>query len=218
MRVIRVLQQMTIYNFLSFLAVIIPIVYSPGPMTMFLMANGMQNKFTETWPVLFGANNAYLLSIIIFSMGLDSILRQNVWILNSVQIIGIMYLLYLAYVQWGKKSVINSNQNSFEVLTSKSSLYYKGAFVALTNPKAILLFSLVLPQFANEEGNFYLQICVLGMTFLILQFSSGCIYLFFGRWMSLFIEKPHHQALINRVSSLILILISGFLLYRLIYF
>lgn len=40
---------MDIFNLLSFITIIIPIVYSPEPMTLFLMSNGMQNKFKETW-------------------------------------------------------------------------------------------------------------------------------------------------------------------------
>lgn len=206
---------MNIYTYLSFLVLVITIVYSPGPMTLFLMSNGMQRKFKEAWPILLGANHAYLISIIIFAAGLSGLLQKNIWILKLVQIIGIIYLLYLSYVQWKKAPFNNSQQVSLEVNKNNNSLYLKGAFIALSNPKAILLFSVVFPEFISGAGNRLLQIIILGMTFLILQFSSGCVYLFFGHRMNNAIEKPKYQIMINKVSSLVLVIVAGFLLYKL---
>ena len=66
------------------------------------------------------------------------------------------------------------------------------------------------------DGYFHLlQVFILGITFLVLQFSSGCVYAYFGKRIKNLVEKPGHQNVINKISALVLIFVAGFLLVRL---
>lgn len=186
-------------------------VYSPGPMTMFIMANGMKMQYRNIWPILIGANNAYLISIIVFTTGLTQLLQQNMFILKTVRIGGIIYLLYLAYAQWNKK--FGLIPTVFEI-SKNSSLYAKGALIAFSNPKTIILFGLIFPQFIVEGEYRLLQIAILGLTFLVLQFSSSCVYAYFGQRIKNLVEKPFYQHLINKISAIVLVFVAGFLLVR----
>lgn len=203
---------MTLSSYISFFILVFTLVYSPGPMTMFMMANGMKMQYRNIWPILIGANNAYLISIIIFTVGLTQILQQNALLMKGVQVGGIIYLLYLAYVQWNKKIT----PGALQIDTSKrSSLYTKGALIALSNPKTIILFGVIFPQFIVDGDDRLLQIAIFGMTFLALQFSSGCVYAYFGKRIKEFVEKPFYQNLMNKLTSLVLLLVAGFLFVKL---
>ncbi|OAI49444.1 hypothetical protein AYO45_02450 [Gammaproteobacteria bacterium SCGC AG-212-F23] len=181
---------------------------------MFMMANGMKMKYQNIWPILIGANNAYLLSIILFTIGLTQLFEENIYLLKGIQIGGIIYLLYLAYMQWHKKMVAASS--SLEIDTSKkSSLYKKGAFIALSNPKTIVLFGVIFPQFMTKGEYHFLQIIILGVTFLALQFSSGCVYAYFGQRINKMVENPCYQNRMNKISAIALIIVAGFLLIKL---
>lgn len=200
-------------SYLSFLILVFTIVFSPGPMTMFMMSNGMKMQYHKIWPVLIGANNAYLISIFIFTIGLTEVLQKNIFILKTVQIVGLIYLLYLAYTQWNKKNIHDQAHTSLK--TSKSSsLYSRGALIAFSNPKTIILFGLIFPQFIVSGKNQILQITILGATFLTLQLASGCIYAYFGRRIKMLVEKPNYQYLINKISATVLVIVAGFLLVR----
>src|SRR3990167_5829714 len=205
---------MTISNYLSFFILVFTMVYSPGPMTMFMMANGMKMQYRNIWPILIGANNAYLISIIVFTVGLTQLLQHNLLLLKVVQIGGIIYLLYLAYGQWNKKMMLGYTPAPLEVSKS-SSLYTKGALIAFSNPKTIILFGIIFPQFIVEGENRLLQIAIFGITFLVLQFSSGCVYAYFGRRIKDLVEKPFYQQLINKISAFILVIVAAFLLVKL---
>jgi homoserine/homoserine lactone efflux protein len=205
---------MTLTSYLSFIVLVITMVYTPGPMTMFMMANGMKMQYKNVWPILIGANNAYLVSIVVFTVGLTEILQKNMLIFTIVQIAGALYLLYLAYTQWNK-AAISANVSEKLEITSKSSLYIKGVFIALSNPKAIILFGIVFPQFIIEGDDQLLQIIIFGATFLVLQFSSGWAYAYFGQRIKYLMEKPHYQNLLNRISAVVLIIVAGFLLVKL---
>lgn len=188
-------------------------VYSPGPMTLFIMANGIKMQYRQIYPVLIGANHAYLLSIIIFSFGLAGLLRSNELLLKSIQILGIIYLLFLSFKQWTKKINVTSELN-FDKETKKSALYTKGVLIALSNPKTILLFSVIFPQFVTADHNYYVQIAILGSTFLALQFSSGCFYAYFGQAIKKYLDKPKHNRLINQISAIVLLLVAAFLMTK----
>lgn len=204
---------MTLSTYLSFFILVFTLVYSPGPMTMFMMANGMKMQYRNIWPILIGANNAYLISIIVFTVGLTHILQQNMLIFKIVQLGGIIYLLYLAYKQWTKKIVHGLPVSTIEI-SKKSSLYTKGALIALSNPKTIILFGVIFPQFIVNSDQRLLQIAIYGMTFLILQFSSGCVYAYFGRRIKDLVDKPFYQNLINKISATILIIVALFLIVK----
>ncbi|MEO8400317.1 MAG: LysE family translocator [Gammaproteobacteria bacterium] len=205
---------MTFPNYLSFFILVLAIVYSPGSMTMFMMANGMKMQYRNVWPILIGANNAYLISIVIFTFGLTELLQHHKLILKAIQVSGIIYLLYLAYAQWNKKAIAGQCPAALEV-AKDSSLYAKGALVAFSNPKTIVLFSVIFPQFIVEGEYRLLQIAILGITFLFLQFSSGWVYAFFGRRIKYLVEKPFYLNLINKISATVLVVVAGFLLVKL---
>jgi len=207
---------MSLSHYMSYFLLVLVLVYSPGPMTLFLMANGMRSNMRNTYPILLGANHAYFISIIIFSVGLAAVLQQHVLLLKSVQVMGIIYLIYLSVMQWRKKPFAMAElKDNPEMGYTKGSLYRRGAFVALTNPKALLLFTVVFPQFTSNTISYNLQIAILGATFLVLQFSSGCFYAFLGNRISKVIQNTHNQSIINKVSALVLIIVAGFLIERL---
>jgi threonine/homoserine/homoserine lactone efflux protein len=178
-----------------------------------MMANGMKMQYRNIWPILIGANNAYLISIIVFTVGLTQVLQQNVFILKMVQIGGIIYLLYLAYTQWNKKAISEATLVPLEI-SKNTSLYAKGALIALSNPKTIILFGVIFPQFIKEGEHRLLQVAIFGITFLALQFSSGCVYAYLGRRLKDLVEKPLYQNWMNKLSAVVLVCVAGFLLLK----
>jgi threonine/homoserine/homoserine lactone efflux protein len=164
--------------------------------------------------MLLGANHAYLLAIIIFSLGLAELLQQHMQLFKTVQLFGIIYLLYLSLTQWRKKTLATVDEVSQED-HKKMSLYARGALVALSNPKTLLLFTIVFPQFAARGEGYYWQIGILGATFLVLQFSSGCFYALLGSRIKNIIHRPGCQLLINKLSALVLLIVAIFLIVRL---
>lgn len=181
---------------------------------MFLMAQGMKKQYSAVWPVILGANNAYLISIIVFTMGLSQLLQKNIIILKSVQLTGVIYLLYLAYAQW-VKDFIHMDDCLSVTKNESSELYKKGVLIALSNPKTILLFSVIFPQFIVANQSRIYQVAIFGITFLVLQASSGWSYAYFGSRVKGLFNKPEYQLLIHRLSALVLVAIALLLLSKL---
>lgn len=68
------------------------------------------------------------------------------------------------------------------------------------------MFSSVFPQFAGTGGqSSTVDIAILGMTFLVLQFASGCLYCYFGQRIKHVLETPKRRVLLQRVTAIVLL-------------
>lgn len=201
---------LTASNFSYFLIFCATMTFSPGPMTVFLMSLGLRNGLRSSIPAQLGASASYLVSILIFAIGLSELLKNDPFVMRAIQIAGVGYILYLAYRQWTSKGV------RMEVAGLSSDmrfgqLFIKGMLTGFSNPKTILMFSAVFPQFAGRAGSRAADIAILGLTFLLLQFASGCSYCYFGQRIKHVLDQPRRQRLMQRITAVLLLGVAGML-------
>ncbi len=119
------------------------------------------------------------------------------------------YILYLAYKQWTGSGV---SSGAVVAVEGGRSLFGKGLLTGFSNPKAIIMFSAVFPQFAGAgEHNSMTDIAILGLTFLVLQFASGCLYGYLGQRIKPVLEAPRRRVWLQRVTALLLLGVVGML-------
>jgi len=125
-------------------------------------------------------------------------------ILNYLKWIGILYLLYIAFDLVRSSKNLNFDEN----LSAKSnlSLYRDGFLVAFLSPKAWVFFGAIFPQFLNLEGDFTIQLIILIISWVILDFSTLMLYGFAAqKIVSWFKTNPKT---INTISACALIIIA----------
>ena len=194
---------LTLSSFLYFLLFCATLTFSPGPMTMLLLSLGLKDGLRRSIPAQIGASVSYLISILIFAVGFSELIKGNVAITQGIQLVGVAYILYLAYKQWTSSGVPLDKDGAVE---GARSLFSKGLLTGFSNPKAIIMFSAVFPQFAGAgEHNSASDIAILGLTFLVLQFASGCLYCYFGQRITHVLENPARRVLLQRVTAVLLL-------------
>ncbi|NWB54694.1 LysE family translocator [Pseudomonas sp. F8002] len=195
---------LTLSSFLYFLLLCTTLAFSPGPMTLLLLSLGLKDGLRRSLPAQFGASVSYLVSILIFAVGFSELIKDYPLITRIIQVVGVAYILYLAYKQWTSSGVtIKTNDVTAE---NARSLFGKGLLTGLSNPKAIILFSAVFPQFAAiGQGSAAADIAILGLTFLLLQFASGCLYCYFGQRIKHVLENPKRRVLLQRATAVLLL-------------
>jgi homoserine/homoserine lactone efflux protein len=177
--------------------------FSPGPMTLLLLSLGLRDGLRRSLPAQLGASVSYLISILIFAVGFSELIKGNVAITQGIQLVGVAYILYLAYKQWTSSGVSLDKAGAVE---GARSLFGKGLLTGFSNPKAIIMFSAVFPQFAGAgEHSSASDIAILGLTFLLLQFASGCLYCYFGQRIKHVLENPKRRVLLQRVTAVVLL-------------
>lgn len=50
-----------------------------------------------------------------------------------------------------------------------------------------------------------MDIAILGLTFLLLQFASGCLYCYFGQRIKHVLENPQRRVLLQRATAVLLL-------------
>ncbi|MFL1389909.1 LysE family translocator [Pseudomonas tritici] len=194
---------LTLSSFLYFLLFCATMTFSPGPMTLLLLSLGLRDGLRSSIPAHIGASVSYLISILIFAVGFSELIKGNLAITQGIQIVGVAYILYLAYKQWTSSGLSIDRVGAVE---GSRSLFGKGLLTGFSNPKTLIMFSAVFPQFAGTGGqSSAVDIAILGMTFLVLQFASGCLYCYFGQRIKHVLENPKRRVLLQRVTAVLLL-------------
>ena len=194
---------LTLSSFLYFLLFCATMTFSPGPMTLLLLSLGVRDGLRRSIPAQIGASVSYLISILIFAVGFSELIKGNLAITQGIQMVGVAYIIYLAYKQWTGSGV---SIDGVAAVEGARSLFGKGLLTGFSNPKTLIMFSAVFPQFAGAgEHSSAADIAILGATFLVLQFASGCLYCYFGQRIKHVLENPARRVLLQRVTAVLLL-------------
>lgn len=159
-----------------FIAAVV-IVLAPGPSVLFVIARAIAwGRATAVATVIGNVTGAFTLSVVV-AVGLGPILQRSEIAFISVQVLGGLYLVYLGITAI-KHSQIHANDitNQGDIRPSKWRSMREGFWVGALNPKGMVFFAAILPQFVDREaGNITSQLILMGAIFALLAlfFDSG---------------------------------------------
>lgn len=159
-----------------FIAAVV-IVLAPGPSVLFVIARAIAwGRATAVATVIGNVTGAFTLSVVV-AVGLGPILQRSEKAFISVQVLGGLYLVYLGITAI-KHSQIHANDitNQGDIRPSKWRSMREGFWVGALNPKGMVFFAAILPQFVDREaGNITSQLILMGAIFALLAlfFDSG---------------------------------------------
>jgi threonine/homoserine/homoserine lactone efflux protein len=84
-------------------------------------------------------------------------------------------------------------------------MYWKAFFVAIGNPKAIVFFTALFPQFINADAHQVSQYIVLVTTLSIIAFISFMIYALGGKQIGWLLRRPQAKKVFDRIIGSIFI-------------
>ena len=125
-----------------------------------------------------------------------------------VKIVGAGYLVYLGIKQWRSTPLRLDASASTNQPTTPGRLFLQGLGVAVTNPKAILFFTALFPQFLAPGESLVLQTVLLTATFTALALLSHAVYVGLFRTLRRFLTEAKHLRLFNRISGGLFVLLG----------
>ncbi len=168
---------------LSFLGISLITTFSPGPAILLAMSNagrGVGKALTSS------AGNA--LGIFLVSgaamIGLGALLRTSMLMFTALKVVGALYLIYLGIKQWrgaGKPAHAAASAPARDAASSPAQLFREGLLVALTNPKSIIFFTALFPQFIQTSAPIMPQFFVLTLTFVGCALLAHATYILIAR-------------------------------------
>jgi len=150
------------------------IILAPGPSVLFVIARAIAwGRATAVFTVAGNVTGAFSLSVFV-ALGLGPVLERSEHAYIAVQWGGGLYLMYLGIEAIWKRSVHAADMaNQGDIAPSIRRSVRDGFWVGALNPKGVVFFAAVLPQFIDRErGSITAQLIFLGAVFAVLAFVS----------------------------------------------
>ena len=153
--------------YLLFALTVIPLIFTPGPDMLFILSQVMGKGAKAGIMATLGVCSGYLAHSVLVALGIAAIIVSFPILFDTIRWLGIAYLLFLAFTLI--KSVFSQNKIVIENKQTSSPVK-KGFFTALLNPKGMLIYFAILPQFMDKSGNTIAQGLLLSFIFIGLCF------------------------------------------------
>lgn len=154
---------MTLQTFLLYLLTWSLVALTPGPAVMCSMAQSTRHGFRASVAGITGIQLGNLLFFVAIAFGLGTLLATATTAFAILRSLGAIYLFYLgvriirATFRKSAPSAIDPDASP----TKHHSLLVQGLLIQLTNPKALLFVSALLPQFINPQRSVPAQLTIL---------------------------------------------------------
>lgn len=198
-------------NILIFIAVCIAATMSPGPAVVLAIRNGAIFGLKRASIGVLGNLAAMMTYAALASSGTAIIFSLFPSLLNVFQISGGIYLIYLGY-----RMLLSNEKWEWEAEggISNAKIFSQALFTGLSNPKAIVFYASLFPQFITQGEGYILNSLLLSSIFAC---CSVFALLTYACVASLISKKADNQRVLNITNKLSGVVFIGFgtaLLYR----
>lgn len=198
-------------HLVEFVIACVAIILIPGPSVMFTIARAVAwGRMTAVLTALGNAFGMLLLSVFI-ALGLGPLLQRSELLLQVVQIAGGLYLIYLGTDAYRHRQAHADDMVKIEeIKPSNFQIMREGFTVGALNPKALVFFSAVFPQFVDASlGSITIQLLAFGVIFAILSFVLDGMWGFLvGSSRDWFVTSRSRLIVLRTVGAVVMMVLG----------
>jgi threonine/homoserine/homoserine lactone efflux protein len=144
------------------------LVIIPGPSVLFIVGRALAHGRRAALASVAGNTAGASLVVIVVALGFGAIAAQSVAVFTVLKLVGAAYLIYLGVQTIRKRGDIVARLGE-PAAPADRRMFLQGVIVGITNPKVLIFFAAVLPQFVDTgAGSPTTQMLVLGLLFAII--------------------------------------------------
>jgi len=197
-------------NLLTFAVAAIALIVLPGPTVLFVIGRSLAlGRFGGFVSVL--GNALGLVPVILaVALGLGAIVTQSIVVFTIIKFVGAAYIVYLG-VQAIRHRRTAGDGGVTIAGRSRWRLLAEGFVVGVSNPKSIVFFVAVLPQFVDYSvGAVPVQLATLGMVFVALALLCDSAWaLAAGSARDWFAKSPKRIEHLSATGGVMMIGVGG---------
>jgi len=178
---------------------------TPGPAVLYVLSQAIRRGTGQSVWASWGILSANAMYFALSATSLGAVIVASYKLFFLIKWLGAAYLVYLGLRSFfGKSSVLSLPDEKSDSRTGPRILR-DGFLLQAANPKALLFFTAILPQFIDAHHNVVFQVLVLGISSIVVEFVILFIYgQLAGRALST-ARSPRFEKLTNRVAGSLLI-------------
>ncbi|MDP9696295.1 UNVERIFIED_ORG: homoserine/homoserine lactone efflux protein [Arthrobacter globiformis] len=183
--------------------------FTPGAGAINTMSNSLTAGFKRSiWGIL-GQQAALILHVIVVALGVGVLVAGSPVAFNAIRYAGAAYLVYLGIRQFLRKPDLDQEKVAALRNEPAWSMFRRGLWVNLLNPKAIVFFLAFMPQFIRPASPLLPQYAVLAATVVLIDVLV--MWFFFAaaaKSFQRFTHNAHGQTLLNRIFGVLFVAVG----------
>lgn len=179
----------------EFLAVLLPLTLSPGPVTIALAGQGMAGGISRSMPFYFGLLISTAIITIICSLGFSEFILANEALFQFLQYVGVAYIFYLGIKLIRAKPTVGGS-------VTNQYTFVNGLSLPFLNPKLFVMIMALFSQFIETPSD----INYVGLLFIAVIAFSQAVWLLIGVFLHKILKS--HRMLTNMTTCFGLSLIA----------
>jgi threonine/homoserine/homoserine lactone efflux protein len=194
-------------HLLAFVLLSYALIVIPGPNVLFVISRALQLGRAAGLAAVLGGQLGVYVQVIAVAFGVGALVERSVAIFTVIKLAGAAYLIYLGVQAVRHRRSLSAALNAPVVAKTTGRMLRDGFIVGVSNPKAIVFFAAVLPQFADRSaGHVPVQLLLLGVVFMAIALVSDSMWaIIAGTARSWFARSPRHLEMVGGTGGLVMI-------------
>ena len=192
---------LTLHGLLLFIAAELIFSLTPGPTVMLISAYGFKGGFRDALAAIAGTQTGNTLWYVICVTGLGALVTASPLVFHAIRLLGAAYLVWLGLGSLWKSWRATPDAQGPRLMGKP---FVQATLTQMGNPKAILFFGALVPQFLDTHARLIPQYLIMyAITFVgeaIILTAYGALAAYGGRRAAI-----HHAVWRERISGLVLL-------------
>ncbi|MFC4497583.1 LysE family translocator [Streptomyces ovatisporus] len=162
---------------LAFAAMSFLLIVVPGPSVLFVIGRALaQGRRAALTTVVGNTVGAYVL-VVCVALGVGSVVERSALAFTALKLVGAAYLIHLGVGAVRRRRSLHAAFTGEASAHSSLRTLWEGFAVGVANPKTIVFFAAVLPQFVDrEQGGVAAQMLLLGLVFNVMAVVCDSVW------------------------------------------
>ncbi|MEU9749672.1 MULTISPECIES: LysE family translocator [Streptomyces] len=154
---------------LAFAAMSFLLIVIPGPSVLFVVGRALAQGRRAALTTVVGNTLGACVLVVGVALGVGAVVERSVVVFTTLKLVGAAYLVYLGIKAIRQRGSLQGSFTADAPAHSDLRTLWEGFAVGVANPKTIVFFAAVLPQFVDPgKGHVTLQMLLLGLVFNVI--------------------------------------------------
>jgi threonine/homoserine/homoserine lactone efflux protein len=194
-------------HLLAFMVIATVLIAVPGPSVLFVVTRSLTLGRRAGLATVVGNAAGVYVQVVLVALGIGAIVQESIAVFTAIKLCGAAYLVYLGVQSFRHRRSLAAALHAPVEPKVLRRILADGFLVGVFNPKVIVFFMAVLPQFVDRSaGSVPAQLLLLGAVFCAIALLCDSLWaLLAGATRSWLVSSPRRLAAIGGTGGLVMI-------------
>ena len=160
---------MSVETWTIYVMTVLALMSTPGPSQLLMLSNSGVHGFRRSLATAAGDLCANALQMLAAGLGLAVIIAASATALQVIKWAGVAYLIWLGVRMIRRAKPDGPGDTAQRARSSLRALWTQGFLTSAANPKAVVFFAALFPQFIFADAAFWPQFLILSATYIVMD-------------------------------------------------